>query len=183
MLDSSSGARPAAQPGDELESSGQLLSLSWEMFGELCRVLALKVAAGYDPEIVVGVARAGVIPGAVVASMMRKDFYSMRISRREGEHVVRQRPSILSAAPPQARGKRVLIVDEITTSGDTLRLALAAVRDAGPTEVRTATCFVRHGRYVPDYFALATDDTLVYPWDRKVFKDGDLVGNPRYGPT
>ena len=168
---------PTAEPGDEL------LPLSWEMFGELCRALALKVAAGYDPEVVIGVARAGVIPGAVVASMMRKDFFSLKISRREAGQVVRQRPSILSAAPPQARGRRVLIVDEITTSGDTLRLALAAVRDLGPAEVRTATCFARPRGYQPDYFALATDGTLVYPWDRKVFEGGDFVVNPRYRPT
>ena len=38
--------------------------------------------------------------------------------------MVRQRPSILSAAPRQARGRRVLIVDEITTSGETLRWTL-----------------------------------------------------------
>lgn len=176
MLDRSLGTQPAAEPGD-------LLPLSWEMFGELCRALALKVAAGYEPDVVVGVARAGVIPGAVVASMMRKDFFSMKISRREGDQIVRPRPSILSAAPPQVKDKHVLIVDEITTSGDTLRLALAAVRDAGPTDVRTATCFARPQGYKPDYFALATDDTLVYPWDRKVFEEGDFVVNPRYRPT
>lgn len=163
-----------AEPGEDF------LTLSWEVFGELCRALALKVAGGYEPDVVIGVARAGVIPGAVVASMMRKDFFSLKITRREGGQVVRQRPSILSAAPRQARGKKVLIVDEITTSGDTLRLALAAVRDVAPAEVRTATCFVRPRGYMPDYYALATGNTLVYPWDRKVFDGGSLVVNPRY---
>ena len=156
------------------------LELSWEMFGELCRALALKVAAAYDPEIIIGVARAGVIPGAVIASIMRRDFFSLKISRREGGELVRQRPSILSAAPRQARGKRILIVDEITTSGETLRLALAAVRDVGPAEVRTATSFARTRGYTPNFYALATDATLIYPWDRKVFEEGGLVVNPRY---
>ena len=165
--------RPAAHNSEET------LELSWEMFGELCRALALKVAGDYDPDVIVGVARAGVIPGAVVASILRKDFYSMKISRREGGEV-RARPSILSAAPSQARGKKVLIVDEITTSGETLRLALAAVRDVGPAEVRTATSFVRPQGFQPTYFALATDATVIYPWDLKVFEGGDLVVNPRY---
>ena len=156
------------------------MELSWEMFGELCRALALRVAKDYDPEIIIGIARAGVIPGAVVASIMRRDFFSLKITRREGGRVVRQRPSILSSAPRQARGKRVLIVDEITTSGDTMRLALAAVREVGPAEIRTATSFVRTRGYQPNYFALATDSTLIYPWDRKVFESGDLVVNPRY---
>jgi hypoxanthine phosphoribosyltransferase len=164
----------------DVSPAEDFLELSWEMFGELCRALALKVAGAYDPDIIIGVARAGVIPGAVIACIMRKDFFSLKITRREGGRVVRQRPSILSSAPHQAHGKRVLIVDEITTSGETLRLALAAVRGVGPAEVRTATSFARTRGYMPDFYALATDATLIYPWDRKVFEGGGLVVNPRY---
>jgi hypothetical protein len=39
----------------------------------------------------------------------------MKISRWDGEERVRDRPAILSAAPPQVRGKRVVFVDEVTT--------------------------------------------------------------------
>jgi len=158
----------------------EYFEVSWEMFGELSRALALRVARQYDPELVIGIARAGVIPAAVVASILRLDFYSMRISRKEGDEQVRDRPAIMSAAPSQAAGKRVLVVDEIATSGDTLRLALAAVRDARPTEVRTATSFVRPTGYKPDYFALETDATVIFPWDRKIFQGDELVVNPRY---
>jgi hypoxanthine phosphoribosyltransferase len=158
----------------------EYIDVSWEMFGELCRALALRVAREYDPDIVVGIARAGVIPAAVVASILRVDFYSMKISRKEGDEQVRERPAVLSAAPAQAAGKRVLVVDEIATSGDTLRLALAAVRDVRPRDVRTATSFARTKGFKPDYFALATDATIIFPWDRKIFDGDDLIVNPRY---
>jgi len=165
---------------DPLVRSEEFLELSWEMFGELCRALAMRVAREYDPEMVVGIARAGVIPAAILASLLRVDFYSMKISRKEGDEVVRDRPAILSAAPPQAGGKRVVLVDEISTSGDTLRLGLAALRDVGPSELRTATTFVRPMGYKPDYWALETDATIIFPWDRKVFDGEEWVVNPRY---
>ena len=38
------------------ESSFEYLDLSWEMFGELRRALALKVVRDYDPEVVVDIA-------------------------------------------------------------------------------------------------------------------------------
>ncbi|MDH3270951.1 MAG: phosphoribosyltransferase family protein [Gemmatimonadota bacterium] len=158
----------------------EYIEVDWAMFGELCRALALKVAREYDPEVIVGIARAGVIPGAVVASILRLDFYSMNISRRSGDETVRERPEILSAAPRQLAGKRVLIVDEITTSGDTLRLALAAVRDVRPAEVRTATSFARTTGYQPDFSALTMDANVIFPWDRKIFDGDELVVNPRY---
>ena len=158
----------------------EYLDLSWDVFGELCRALAFKVARDFAPEVVIGIARAGAIPGAVVASILRVDFYSMKISRKEGEEQVRQRPAVLSAAPPQAAGKRVLLVDEIASSGETLRLGLAAVRDVGPKEVRTAASFVRPRGFKPDYFALETDQMVVFPWDRKVFEGDRAVVNPLY---
>jgi len=167
-------------PGTE-RTTPEYLEVDWAMFGELCRALALKVARDYDPELIIGIARAGVIPAAVVATILRVDFYSMRISRKDGgEEIVRERPSILSAAPRQVEGRRVLIVDEITTSGDTLRLALAAVRAAHPSEVRTATSFSRRSGYRPDYSALTMDATVIFPWDRKIFDGDELVVNPRY---
>ncbi|RMH19156.1 MAG: phosphoribosyltransferase [Gemmatimonadetes bacterium] len=156
------------------------LNLTWEMFGEVCRALALKVARDYRPDLVIGIARTGAIPGAIVASILRVDFHSITVSRKEGARRVRDRPAVLSSAPLEAHGRRVLLVDEIATSGETLRLALAAVRDVGPAEVRTATSFVRTQGYKPDYFALETDATVIFPWDRKIFDGDDLVVNPRY---
>jgi hypoxanthine phosphoribosyltransferase len=162
-----------------MNTTHEHIEVDWAMFGELCRALALKVARDYDPDIILGIARAGVIPAAVIASMLRLDFYAMKISRREGDDV-RQRPEVLSAAPRQVEGRRVLIVDEITTSGDTLRLALAAVRHVHPAEVRTATSFARTTGYQPDYSALTMDANVIFPWDRKVFDGTEFVVNPRY---
>ncbi len=168
------------RPADGLIRPDEYMELSWEMFGELCRALAMRLAREYQPELVVGIARAGVIPGAIVASLLRIDFYSMKISRWEGGERIRERPAVLTAAPVQAEGKRVLVVDEICTSGDTMRLALAAVRGVGPREVRTASTFVRPRGYKPDYSALETDSTIIFPWDRKVYEDGEWIVNPRY---
>ncbi len=172
--------RMQPNPAPSYHGKNEYLHLSWEMFGELCRALAFRVARDYHPDVVVGIARTGAIPAAIVASILRVDFYSMKISRKRGHGQILQRPAVLSAAPGQARDKRVLLVDEIATSGDTLRLGLAAIRDVNPAEVRTATSFARTQGYKADYFALETDATIVFPWDRKVFEGERLVINPRY---
>lgn len=160
----------------------EILDMSWEFFGELCRVLAVKVAtAGYLPDLVVGIAKAGVIPGAVVASILRCDFYSMKISRDLGGEKARVRPKILSAAPKEAQGKRVLIVDEICTSGETMRIATNALRQVMPLEIMTASSLVKQGGFKPDYYALETDAMVVFPWDRHVVSaSGEIVTNPLY---
>lgn len=163
----------------EVDPTKGVFEVEWPLFGELSRALALKVARAYDPEIVVGVATAGVIPGAVVAAILGREFRSILVSRRDAGDRVRDTPAVLGAAPHEVRGKRVLIVDETCDTGETLRLAVAAIVNAGAAEVRTAVSF-RTGPYEADFHALATESTIVLPWDREVLVDGELLPNPKY---
>ncbi len=153
--------------------------VDWPLFGELSRALALKVSKSFDPEVVVGIATAGVVPGAVVAAMLDRPFHSMIVSRRYRSATVRETPAVLSAAPPDVLGKRALIVDETCDGGDTMRLAIAALRNAGAKEVRTAVSF-KTGDFVPDFHALETEARIVLPWDREQIVGGVLVPNPKY---
>lgn len=177
----SGGFVPPAIPGMPGGSgASEVFDLSWDLFGELCRALALRVYREYDPDIVIGIATAGVIPAAVIADILQVDFFSMKISRNVEGRPASSEPMLLSTAPVQAAGQRALLVDEITTSGDTLRLALATLRDVGPAEIRTAACFCRPSGYAPDYHALVTDDLIVFPWDRQIIEEGHFVVHPTY---
>ena len=156
-----------------------VLHVEWPLFGELSRALALRVSREYDPDIVVGIATAGVVPGAVVAAMLGREFHSIVVSRKYRAEETRATPAVFGAAPQEVRGQRVLIVDETCDSGDTLRLAIGSIVNAGAKEVRTAVGF-KTGDYEPDFHALATQSTIVLPWDREVIIDGELMVNPAY---
>jgi hypoxanthine phosphoribosyltransferase len=160
-------------------TSREIFHVDWLMFGELSRALALKVSRDFDPDFVVGIATAGVVPAAVVAAMIDRPFRSMIISRRYRAESVRDTPAVFGEAPPETRGAKVLLVDETCDSGDTLRLAVAALLNAGARDVRTAVS-IRTGDYAPDYSALETPSDVVLPWDREIIEDGDLIPNPKY---
>jgi uncharacterized protein len=162
-----------------VEQSKGVFEVEWPMFGELSRALALKVVRDYDPEIVVGIATAGVVPGAVIAAILDREFHSIIVSRRYQAESVRESPAVFGAVPTAVRGRRVLIVDETCDSGATMRLAVGAIVNAGAAEVRTAVAF-QTGPYLADYHALATESTIVLPWDREVLFEGELVPNPLY---
>jgi hypoxanthine phosphoribosyltransferase len=165
-----------------VEQSKGVFEVEWPMFGELSRALALKVVRDYDPEVVIGVATAGVVPGAVIAAIMDREFHSIIVSRRYQSDSIRDTPAVFGAVPTAVRGRRVLIVDETCDSGDTLRMARSAIVNAGALEVRTAVSFLT-GSYEPDFHALATESTIVLPWDREVLFEGELVPNPLYRET
>ena len=157
----------------------ETMIVEWPLFGELSRALALKVSKAFDPEMVVGIATAGVVPGAVVAAMLDRPFYSIIVSRRFRAETVRETPAVLSGAPADVLGRRVLIVDETCNNGETMRLAIAAIINAGASEVRTAVSF-KTGPYMPDFLALETEARIILPWDREQIVDGELLPNPKY---
>src|SRR5712691_6357403 len=102
-----------------VDAAKGVLEIEWPFFGELSRGLALKVARVYDPEIVIGIATAGVIPGAVIAAILDREFHSMIVSRRFRAEHVRETPAVFGETPTQVRGRRVLLVDETCDSGAT----------------------------------------------------------------
>jgi len=150
------------------------LEVDWAFFGEICRALALRVAREYQPEVVLGIAKAGVIPGVVVASILQVEFSSMTVTR----HTAGQAPVLIAGPPGTIVGRRVLIVDETCDTGATLKLALNEVRAKHPVQVKTAVSF-KTGEYVPDYHAFETENFIVLPWDREIIQNGEVVMRPK----
>ena len=155
------------------EPTRDALEVDWAFFGELCRALALRVARDYDPEVIVGIAKAGVIPAAIIATILQRDFVAIGIGRpSDGAD-----PELILAPPASLVGRRVLLVDETCDSGDTMKLALHAVKGTHPADVRTAISF-KTGRWQPDFHAFETAKAIVLPWDREVVEGGELVTRP-----
>src|SRR5207247_10945346 len=152
-----------------------VLQVDWPFFGELCRALALKIFRRERPDVVVGLARAGGIRGAVVASILQRDFASVAITRQESG----ARPVVIAGPPRIVTGRRVLILDETCDSGDTMKLALNAVRELKPAAVKTAVSF-RTGAYQPDFYALESENFIILPWDREVIIGGAVLMPPDY---
>ena len=74
-------------------------------------------------------------------------------------------------------------MDETCDSGDTMRLAVGAIVNAGATRGAHGGGVPDRARTTPDFHALATESTIVLPWDREVLFDGELLPNPLYRET
>jgi hypoxanthine phosphoribosyltransferase len=70
-------------------------------------------------------------------------------------------------------------VDEIADSGETLKLARQTIMDAGAAEVVTA-CLVQHSwaNPVPTFSGLISDELIIFPWNRRVLRDGAWLPHP-----
>ena len=150
---------------DTSGTKSPLKELTWAEFDRMVQALAREVARRFAPEAVVGVAHGGVFVGGAVAAALGCDFFPVRISRRSRDKVVRRAPRMFGQMPRELSGKRVLVVDDVAASGDTLELATTLALKVGASEVRTATLVSRSDGFAPAYVAQVTDALVVFPWD------------------
>lgn len=136
--------------------------LDWDSLAGLCRDLAVRVAQDYDPDVVVGVARVGILPGALIALLLRRDFQSLRMPA----------PALPATLPPHLpssqmiAGRRVLLVDEVALNGTVLRWCMDALRRLGAAEVRTLVLFSTPFGVAADYAGPEITATVLQPWVR-----------------
>ena len=147
--------------------------LGWAAFGEVARQLAARLAARYQPDVVLGIAKGGVFVGGALAAALQADFHAVRIEKRRRDAGDRQPVEQL----PDLTGKRVLVVDDVTSSGATLAKAKALARRSGAKEIQAAALVVRPGGSRPEWFALETAQLIVFPWDYQLDASGPL-GDP-----
>lgn len=152
--------------------------ISWERFEALVRQLAVQIEPD-EPQIVLGIARGGLFPATMLSCILRRELYPVRLTRRFNDAVVRQQPTWIIRPPDKVRGRRVLIVDEIADSGQTLAMAAEEVHQMGASHVRTAAiCAHTWAHPRPDYVALTSDALILNPWDREILVDGQFVTHP-----
>lgn len=161
----------------ERSRKSRVREVSWMEFDRLVHEMARTIRKQFKPEAVVGVAHGGVFVGGAIASALSVEFFPVRISRRSRDKAHdEKKPSLLGEMPRELKNLRVLVVDDIASSGDTLELARALLSSVGAKDVATACLVSKEEGFQPDYQAMATDDLVVFPWDY------DLVNDARFSP-
>ncbi len=165
---------PRQHTGRDLsQQRSSVRELTWAEFDRSVQTLARAIhKSPFKPDAVVGVAHGGVFVGGALSSALGCDFFPVRISRRSRDKGS-SRPKMSGEMPRELKGRRVLVVDDVASSGDTLELASALAREVGALEVATAALVVRPEGYAPGFGGLSTESLVVFPWDYQTLTEDD----------
>jgi hypoxanthine phosphoribosyltransferase len=128
-------------------------------------------ANGRVPETIVALTRGGWVPARLLADRLGvKRLVSIRLQHWGVTAQPSGKAELTEGLSGPVRDQTVLVVDDITDTGESLALATRAVRDAGATLVESAACLhIGHSKFVPDYFAeeIPRDAWVwvVFPWN------------------
>lgn len=143
--------------------------INWEKYGKIVKNLAKKAEDEFHPDCIVGNSKGGCIIGGTIAAILRLDFYPMRISRRKNDKIVFKKPRISVLPPNDILGKKVLLVDDISATGETFKIARRILGKKKPKEIKTLSLARHKDSFIPDFCGLSSDDCVVFPWDRWVY--------------
>ena len=152
--------------------------LTWDDFASLARRLA-ELLEPYQPQIILGVARAGLFPATALACSLRCEYFPIRLTRRVNDEVVYEKPVWKVPVPPEREGKIVVVVDEITDTGQTLAMVAGCAAELGAVQVVTASLITHTwADPTPQVSALVSDEFIIFPWDLEVLAGGKWITHP-----
>jgi uncharacterized protein len=127
--------------------------------------------AGRTPDVIVGLTRGGWVPARLVADRLGvKRLLTLQTAHWGVTATKNGHASLTERLSGSVDGASVLVVDDITDTGESLGLAVEHIRSQGqPTRIETATYLhITHSRVVPDYYAEEVPAErwvwVVFPW-------------------
>ena len=143
--------------------------LTWDDFGVSARQLAQEIVDdGWVPDLVVAVARGGLLPaGAVSYALGVKAMGTMNVEFYTGVDETLAEPVLLDPLmdTTDLPGKKVLVVDDVADSGRTLKKVMEMLTEVEGADARSAVIYHKPRSIItPDYAWKQTSDWITFPW-------------------
>ena len=143
--------------------------IDWPQFYELTRELARQIReAEIKIDTIVAIGRGGYMPARILSDLLGIfDLTSFKIEHYKGSQKGKLAIVKYPLTAPVAN-KNILLVDDVSDSGDTFYVALEHLQSLGDAE-QIHTAVLHHkvvSSFVPDFYADKVEQWrwLIYPW-------------------
>ncbi|MBN1547865.1 MAG: phosphoribosyltransferase [Syntrophaceae bacterium] len=142
--------------------------ISWGSIVRDSRKLAWMIRdSGYSPDIIVATGRGGYVPARILCDyLLIRDLTSIKVEHW-GTCAMREKAIVKFPLRISIGNKKILLVDDVTDTGDTLNVSLRHLRRHHPQEVRTAVLIHKTcSAITPDYFyrKIIKWRWVIFPW-------------------
>jgi uncharacterized protein len=143
---------------------------TWNQIYEMLLCQAQKIKnQNYKPDLIVAIARGGVVPSRILSDLLENPNLSfIQIEFYTNINQTLQEPTLKQTLITNVTSKKILLVDDISDSGKSLKLAKTHLQQQGAIEIKTATLYQKpQSITTPDYYEKQTTNWVVFPWDTK----------------
>jgi hypoxanthine phosphoribosyltransferase len=144
--------------------------VNWENLEKLCQIVSRKIDdSGYIPDILIAIVRGGMVPARIISSELKNPkLYCIKYEYYDENNMPTNEPLLTQTLDISLNGKKILLIDEVADSGNTIQKAIAYLFSLKAKEIKTAVLHYKYSSsFTPDYFVERTDRWIVYPWEEK----------------
>ncbi len=142
--------------------------LDWSDVYSLSKDVSEKIRESkWQPDVLVGIARGGWIPSRILCDFLGiTDLLSIKVSHWGVTATSSKEAKVKYPVKEDLSEKKVLIADDISDTGETLKVAFDDIKDQNPSEIRTATLQnIKGSDFEPEYYSKEIDWVwVIYPW-------------------
>lgn len=146
----------------------EFLFLSWDDVQRLSeKVSDLIMDSGYKPDIMIAISRGGFDPARIISDQLDiRKLASLQIIYYTGLNTRKDEPEVLFPLNAQIEGLKVLVVDDVSDSGNSLIVVKRYIEEKGASEVKLATLHHKPwSKFMPDFYGEEVDKWIIYPWE------------------
>ena len=155
--------------------------VKWTEIEKWCEQINRKMSESFQPDVIIGMSRGGLVPARIVADMnLIKDLFAVKTEHWgltatvDGEAVMKYGLNV------SVEGRNVLVVDDITDTGQSMKLAYDYAMTLKAKSVKTATMLhIAHSKFIPDFYGEEVSEDkwtwFIFPWN--IYEDlTNLIG-------
>ncbi|MEM0246207.1 MAG: phosphoribosyltransferase family protein [Desulfurococcaceae archaeon] len=160
--------------------------ISWNAVRGALNELAKRVAKEYKPEVIVAIAKGGLVPARVLSDLLGVEEIGLVEAKfYRGVAIRGDKPFIKSLALPRIQGRSVLVVDDVVDSGRTIQLVIDTLAVQAPKALKSAVLYLKPwSTYTPDYFYAVANEWIVFPWEVcEALNEGVLIRDEEFVDT
>lgn len=142
------------------------LPVSWSQYHSYAQKLAATVLANnHHVDEIVAISRGGLTFGHLLSDFLRIPISTITIQSYT-DIKTQGKLEITTKLQKPIKDKHVLLADDVSDTGKTLKRAISYLKTFKPKDITTITMFYKpHSIYRPDYFAKQTSSWILFPYE------------------
>jgi len=144
--------------------------ISWDYARELSEIVAEKIKnSGFKPDIIIAIIRGGLVPAMNLSDLLGiKDILALKVEHWGITATKSGKAELKVPLHASIDGKRVLLVDDLTDTGDSIKVSLNHLKELNPAEIKIATLLHKsQSEFKPDFYAGDREEWkwIILPWN------------------
>ena len=122
----------------------------------------------FHPDMIIGLSRGGLVPARLFCDFLHiKNCLAIKVDHWGLTATKDGKAELTHKLDLDLSGKKVLIVDDITDTGQSMELAKEHITTLNPADVKTATLIhLNNSKYTPDFYGHNQDWAwIIFPWN------------------